>query len=310
MKGEKVLNIIETLRFFRIKLKLTQKEMMSEYNDPSTYSKIESGKRSLKVNELEEILGQTSINVEEFFSFTTFDKEQQDFREYFYYCGAHLENKSTKQKLLTYYFSLKDKEVKTLRELSNYIAIKNYFAAHWKEIEPLTTEEITNTFTKLVAKSFYLQYDYVITANLIRFFSSKEADLLLNRMFPIKYEERRDFTTKKFAYNILINLISIRLYAKDYESAEKYIKLAKKQDKQNENYSFKLNLQYLNNLLNYILDGEPMYMERVYDFIHLLENTGDILQAEQVKKEVKMLTHERDSEKMLNNYAVGLLKET
>lgn len=262
------------------------------------------------MNELEEILSQISINVEEFFSFTTFDKEQEDFRESFYYCGAHLENKSTKHKLLTYFYSLKDKEKQTLRERSNYIAIKNYFAAHWDEVEPLTAEEIAETFQFLSSKSFYLQYDYIITANLIRFFSPKEADLLLARMFPIKYEERRDFTTKKFAYNILINLISMRLYAKDYESAQKYIRLAKKQDRHSENYSFKLNLQYLSNLLDYIIEGEPIYMERVYDFIHLLENTGDTLQAEQVKKEVKMLIHERDSEKMLRDYSVGLLKET
>ncbi|ALS37858.1 transcriptional regulator with XRE-family HTH domain [Enterococcus rotai] len=304
------MNIIETLRFFRLKLKLTQKEMMSDYTDPSTYSKIESGKRSLKVNELEEILNQTSINVDEFFSFTTFDKQQQDFRETFYYCGAHLENKSTKQKLLNYYFGVKDKEKKSLRELSNYIAIKNFFNAHWDEVDPVTLEEIKEIFEDLLNKTFYIQYDYIITANLIRFFSAKQADLLLARMFPIKYEDQRDFTTKKFAHNILINLISMRLYAKDYESAERYIRLAKKQDKQNENYSFKLNLQYLTNLLNYILEGEPVYMERVYDFIHLLENTGDTLQAEQVKTEVKMLTHERDSEKMLKSYAVGLLKES
>lgn len=76
----------------------------------------------------------------------------------------------------------------------------------------------------------------------------------------------------------------MRLYAKDYESAQKYIRLAKKQDRHSENYSFKLNLQYLSNLLDYIIEGEPIYMERVYDFIHLLENTGDTLQAEQVKK--------------------------
>lgn len=304
------MNIIETLRFFRLKLKLAQREMMSEYTDPSTYSKIESGKRALKINELEEILNQTSINVEEFFSFTTFDKEQQDFREYFYYCGAHIENKSTKQKLLSYFFSLTNKENKTLRELSNYIAIKNYFHAHWEEVDPITSKEVNDIFEDLLIKPFYLQYDYVITANLSRFFTAKQADLLVARMFPIKYEEQRDFTTKKFAYNILINIISLKLYSQDYDGAEKYIRLAKKQDKQSENYSFKLNLQYLSNLLNYIREGEPVYMERVYDFIHLLENTGDTLQAAQVKKEVKILTHERDGEKLLNSYSVGLLKET
>ncbi|MGX7245263.1 helix-turn-helix domain-containing protein [Enterococcus quebecensis] len=304
------MNIIDTLRFFRLKLKLTQKEMMPEYIDPSTYSKIESERRALKINELEEILSHISVNSEEFFRFATFDKEQQDFRKYFYYCANHLENKSTKQKLLSYYFSLKNKEEKTLRELSNYIAIKNFFHDHWDEVEELTQKEIASTLDGLLNKSFYLQYDYAITNNLIRFFNAKEADLLITKMFPIKYEEQRDFTTKKFAHSILINLITLKLYAKDYEGAEKYIRLAKKQDKQNENYNFKLNLQYLTNLLNYLLEGEPVYMERVYDFIHLLENAGDVTHATNVKKEVKMLTHERDSENLLNNYTIGLLKES
>ncbi|OJG71317.1 hypothetical protein RV12_GL001579 [Enterococcus quebecensis] len=293
-----------------MKLKLTQKEMMPEYIDPSTYSKIESERRALKINELEEILSHISVNSEEFFRFATFDKEQQDFRKYFYYCANHLENKSTKQKLLSYYFSLKNKEEKTLRELSNYIAIKNFFHDHWDEVEELTQKEIASTLDGLLNKSFYLQYDYAITNNLIRFFNAKEADLLITKMFPIKYEEQRDFTTKKFAHSILINLITLKLYAKDYEGAEKYIRLAKKQDKQNENYNFKLNLQYLTNLLNYLLEGEPVYMERVYDFIHLLENAGDVTHATNVKKEVKMLTHERDSENLLNNYTIGLLKES
>ncbi|MBO0439406.1 helix-turn-helix domain-containing protein [Candidatus Enterococcus ikei] len=304
------MNIIETLRFFRLKLKLTQREMMPDYTDPSTYSKIESNTRSLKVSELEEILGHISINSEEFFTFATFDKEQQYFRKYYYYCAAHLENKSTKQKLLTYFYSLKEKEDKTLRELSNYLAIKNFFHGQWDEVDSITSKEMSSTFQTLMNKSFYIQYDYIITNNLIRFLDAKQADLLIARLFPIKYEEQRDFTTKKFAHNILINLISLRLYAKDYTSAKKYIKLAKKQDKQNENYSFKLNLQYLNNLLNYLLDGEPDHMERVYDFIHLLENAGDIMQAQEVKKEVKMLTHERDSEKMLSSYSVGILKDS
>ncbi len=303
------MNIIDTLRFFRLKLKLTQKEMMPEYTDPSTYSKIESERRALKVSELEEILSHISVNTEEFFNFATFDKEQQDFRKYFYYCANHLENKSTKQKLMNYYTTLKNKQDKSLRELSNFIAIKNFFSSYWDEVDEISREEINNTLEELLNKSFYLQYDYVITNNLIRFFDTKQADLLLSKMFPIKYEDQRDFTTKKFAHSILINLISLKLYAKDYDGAEKYIKLARKQDKLNENYNFKLNLQYLDNLLNYLLDGEPIYMERVYDFIHLLENAGDITHADNVKKEVKMLTHERDSDKMLKSYTVGLLKE-
>jgi transcriptional regulator with XRE-family HTH domain len=303
------MDIVDTLRFFRQKLKLRQKDMMTEYADPSTYSKIENRARSLKISELEEILDHTSINPEEFFSFTSFDKEQQDFREYYYYCGAHLENKTTKNKLLTYYDSLKIKKTKTLRETSNYLAIKNFFYAHWSEVEPITEQEIADAYNNLVNKTFYLQYDYIITANLVRFFTPKQIDLLLSRMFPVKYEDQRDFTTKKFACTILTNLISLRLYAHDYNGAAKYLKLAKKQDKRNENYNFKLNLHYLTNLLNYLVNGELLYIERVYNFIQLLENTGDTLQAELVKKEVRMLTHQKNNPHILENYAVGLLKE-
>ncbi|MFK4565506.1 helix-turn-helix domain-containing protein [Enterococcus sp. UD-01] len=303
------MNIVDTLRFFRQKLKLRQKDMMAEYADPSTYSKIENGTRSLKVNELEEILSHTSINPEEFFGFTSFDKEQQYFREYYYYCGAHLENKTTKNKLLTYYDSLKNKKTRTLRENSNYLAIKNFFYAHWSEVEPITEQEIADAYDSLLNKSFYLQYDYIITANLIRFFTQKQIDQLLSRMFPIKYENQRDFTTKKFACTILTNLISLCLYAQDYEGAAKYISLAKKQDKRNENYNFKLNLHYLTNLLNYLVDGELIYIERVYNFIQLLENTGDTLQAELVKKEVKLLTYKKNEQQALENYTIGLLKE-
>lgn len=78
----------------------------------------------------------------------------------------------------------------------------------------------------------------------------------MNKASPIELEEFRDSTTKKFAYNVLLNLISIHLHNSDYERAYKYIELAKKQDKEATNYSFRMNLKYLENLTNYLTKVE------------------------------------------------------
>lgn len=85
----------------------------------------------------------------------------------------------------------------------------------------------------------------------------------MNKAYPIELEEFRDSTTKKFAYNVLLNLISIHLHNSDYERAYKYIELAKKQDKGATNYSFRMNLKYRENLTNYLTKGETKYMKQV-----------------------------------------------
>ncbi|MHC5217288.1 helix-turn-helix domain-containing protein [Enterococcus sp. LJL128] len=302
------MNIGETLRFFRSKLNYTQKEMLQNHSDPSSYSRIENGKQLVRLNELEQILDRMSVTAEEFLNFSPLDKDQQSFRELFYYCATHLENKTKKKQLLDYYFKMKKESKDSLRALSNYIGIKGYFHTYWEEIEPLDSNGISNIFDYLMNKNYYIQYDYIIMSNTIPLFNNKQVDLIFNRAFPIKDEEKRDITTKKFAYNVILNIISIKLYERDYQLAEKYIALAKKQDKSSKNYSYLMNLQYLNNLLQYLKIGDLSYLNKVYDFIHLLEDIGDSFHAELLKKEVKILTYD-NKETKYSDYPVSLIKD-
>lgn len=305
----KIMNIGDTLRFFRTKLKLSQKDMTPDYMDSSAYSRIESNTRSIKIDELQNIFRKTGIGSSEFFYFFDLDNELTKFKELYFYCGSHLDNKSKKLKMINYYEQLKNIENKNSVQLSNYIAIKNYFGSRWEEIEEISQDEADGIFELLFNKSFYLQHDYILISNIVRFFSPKQVDLIVPKIIPIPFEKNRNPETKKYAHNTLINIISLKLYLMDHDGAAKYIKLAKKQNKLETDYNFKLNLQYLNNLLQYLVTGDMVYIERVHDFIHILEDIGEDLHAEQVKKEVKILTLDKDSNKMMSSYDVGLFKK-
>ena len=303
------MNIGDTLRFFRTQSNFTQKEMLPNNSDPSTYSRIENNKRPARLTDIQDILDKLSINPEEFFSFSSIDEKQEEFRNLYYYCGAHLDNHSKKKKLVLYYEELSNNPNKNLREVSNYVAIKNFFYEYWVEIDDITVEETNMLFDYLIKKKIYFHYDYILISNLMSHFNVKQADLIIARAIPINIEEKRDHLTKKFAYNALINLISIRLHDKDYERAGRYIRLAKKQDKLNNNYSYRMNLQYLSNLLSYLEKGEPIYMEHIYDFIHILEDIGDYAHASNIKKELKSLTHYTGANENHRRYPTALIKE-
>lgn len=303
------MDIGDTLRFFRTQSNYTQKEMLPNHSDPSTYSRIENNKRPARLTDIKDILEKLSITSEEFFSFSEIDNKQEEFSKLYYYCGSHLDNSFKKKKLISYYNELSNNQNKNLKELSNYIAIKNYFYEHWIEIDEVTTEELNDIYNYLINKKVFFQYDYILISNLIPHFSTKQSDIIISKAIPIPFEEKRDHLTKKFAYNALINLISIRLHDKDYERAGRYIRLAKKQDKSNNNYSYRMNLQYLSNLLSYLEKGEPIYMEHIYDFIHILEDIGDYTHASNIKKELKSLTHNTGATENHRYYPIAMIKK-
>lgn len=303
------MNIGSALRFFRMKLSLSQKDMAPKFLDASAYSRMEGNVRGVKLDELEEMLSTLGILSSEFFMFCDIDTERTNFKDLYFYCGAHLANKSKKQSLLRYYEAVKNSDNKTLAELSNYIAIKNYFSTHWEEVEEITAEEVEYVYNLMMSKSFYTFYDYLIISNIVRLFTAKQVDLIVSRIIPVSFEKNRTQETLRYAYNTLINIISLCLYAADIESADKYIKIAKRQNKSETDMNFKLNLQYLDNLSKYLQTGELVYIDRVRDFIHILEDVGENLHASQVKKEVETLIKDKSGKQMLNEYEVGLFKK-
>ncbi|MFD1901293.1 hypothetical protein GQR36_17180 [Enterococcus termitis] len=199
--------------------------------------------------------------------------------------------------------------MKTIKDLSNYYAIKSYFHKFWDEVEEISNEEIDIIYNQLSQAKYFFGFEYKLLCNTISFFSKEQAKILIQKAYPIENESIRDYTTKKFAYNTLINLISITLHQKDYDLTKKYISIAKKSDKTNTNYSFRMNLKYLENLTNWIETGEPKYMQQITNFISILEDIGDFEHANNVKVEVKELTHHKDKDTKAP-YAVGLIKES
>lgn len=264
--------------------------MIPQNIDPSTYSRIEGNRRPLRINDLQSIIAKLEISVDEFFSFATLDEEQKWFREHYYYCSNHLSNKEAKKILVKYYTSIDIKPIKTLRELSNYIAIKSLFHNKWEEIGKINDDEVTEIYNLLVSKHYFFQYDYILMNNLIAFFTTKQTSILMMKAFPILDEENRDSTTLTFAYNTWLNLISIKLYNNEYALAEDYIKQSYKFDKSKTNYNFRLNIRYLAHLTRYLQTADPDDMKEISLFIQLLKDIGDEEFARRVDDEVRTLT--------------------
>ncbi|MBP1045458.1 helix-turn-helix transcriptional regulator [Enterococcus sp. BWM-S5] len=283
------MNISETLLFFRRKLKLTQKEMWPGH-DTSAYSRIENGKQDIKISDLSSILDQLSISPEEFFLYSSIDEEQKRFRNLFQYCANHLNNQTKKNELCRYFSKLETNSQKNLKELSNYIAIKVFFSQYWEDIKPIKKNELDDIFSYLNDKSYYIQYDYTLMSNTIFLMSDKQAEKLVSKAIPIKDEENRNTTTKQFAYNLITNLITTELYKLNYEKANNYLILAKRQNEGNQDYKYRMNVEYLSNLHLYLTKGNYQYIRKVYDYIHFLNDLGETQRSKLIEKEVELLT--------------------
>lgn len=302
------MEIHEVLRFFRKKLQFTQKEILPDL-DPSVYSRLEGGKQEIKLNDLKQIMNSLSLSQEEIFFNAPLDSEQRKYLTLFYYCSQNLHNLKKKQELLLYYEEIKNKS-KNLRELSNYIAIKSYFSQLWEEVDRLTNEEINTTYTMLVNKKYFQHYDYSIIRNLIRFFDKKQIDVLMMKIFPLKQQSPEMPFRSSLVYHIILNVITARLYDKDFEDAKKYVTLAKKQYKKRDDLFFRLNLKYLENLLNYLSTGDYQYMHRIQEYINLLEDVGDTELANHIQKEIKLTVHDIIVNTRESKLAITLLRES
>ncbi|MCB5955986.1 helix-turn-helix domain-containing protein [Enterococcus sp. CWB-B31] len=285
------INIGETLRFFRTHLGLKQKEMLSEYTDGSVYSRIETDTRPLKLDELLDILDVGSINAHEFVTFSHLDKEQRLFRKLLSEAVQNLSHKQKKESLISYYNKLSNLGYRNIRETSNLISIKLSFSEHWEEIDAVDQEEVDKMFHYLMERKILLQYDYVLLSNLMFKFSGKQKRLIVERAFPVKYYEKRDYITLNFSCNALTNVVISCLYNKEFEDAKRYLETCDKQEKTIFNFQFHLEVKYLKNLLAYLETGNINYLQKIHSFIAVLEDSGYLEQAENIREEVKTFTH-------------------
>lgn len=300
------MEIHELLKFFRQQLNFTQKEVLPEL-DPSVYSRIENGKQDLKLTDLITIMDTLSLTPEEIFLNAPLDKEQHNYKTLFYYCSRNINNPNTKQILINYYKTLSAKH-KNLRELSNYLAIKCYFAQFWKEIDTLSPEELNDTYCLLLNKNYYQHYDYVIILNIIRFFDKKQTDRIMSKIFRFRKRNKGVTSSSILFQHIILNVLTVRIHEKDYRGARKYANLGKKQAKTQQNFDFQANLKYLENLLDYITTGDYNYMKRIQGYISLLKDSGYTTYAEQLEVEVEMVIHNILGKTSKSNFPISLIK--
>ncbi|WP_086349300.1 helix-turn-helix domain-containing protein [Candidatus Enterococcus clewellii] len=289
------MDIGETLKFIRKNKKQSQREISKGYLDWTAYSRIESDERSVRLNDLQSVLNKMSVNVHEFFSFAKFDYEQQQFRELFVRCKDQPENEKLKKQLIAYYKKLAIKPTKDLRELSNHLAIKSCFHEQWEEIPAISESDKNLVYRLLIKKNYYFQYDYIILANMIPYFSESQANAIIKKAIPIKDEEKRDETTKNSAFNALLNLIHVRIYEGEWLLVKKYVKLAKRQPGFLKSYKHKLILYYLDSLFTFLLTEDPKALEKTQLFIKLTEDIGDQGKAEAMREELALLIQKKNN---------------
>ncbi|MBL1229499.1 helix-turn-helix transcriptional regulator [Enterococcus sp. BWB1-3] len=306
------MEIGETLRFIRKKKKFTQQEISKSYLDRTAYSRIEGDERPVRMNDLSGILDGLSVNVHEFFSYIMFDYDQQSFRELLHNCLDQSNNHHDKEKLISYFKRLNNKTNKNLREFSNYLAIKHCFQNLWNEIPPINKNDVEIAYRNVADKDYYFQYDYAIIMNIIPYFSTERADSIIKQVIPIKDEAKRDSTTKNFAYSILINLINLRIHDNNLSSAKDYLELAKKQPSLFRNYSHRLDLNYLDSLIEFLSNGDPSAYTKLLTFVNMTRDIGDYEKAETMKAELKTLTQKKFDEKYKEkrtHLPINLIKE-
>lgn len=285
------MEIGKTLQFFRKNNQLAQKELTSE-----------------KLDVLEEILDKMSVSTGEFFLRASFNDKQQKFQALYYECATDLNDRTKKRELVSYYQELLHKP-KKLSELSHYISIANYFNQYWEEVKPLTQAEVEEIYHYIISRNYYQQMDYIIISNMIFLFDTERQIAIIEKALPLVDEDKRDETTKKFAYTILINFISTQIYLENLSMAREYLKKVKKQyNVQNIGYKNSLYIQYLDDLTNYLQTGDSRYFGQIQYFICLLNNIGDTMLSKKIQNEVRRVLHKQVEFANITSYPVGLLQ--
>lgn len=295
------MNIQETLYFIRKNKKITQKELLN-YADSSVYSKIESGKKNLRVSELTEILENLSIPFDEFSKYADIEKEQKNFRTLMKAYKMNTKDKQVKSELISYFNSLDFSKNMPLNQLSNYVLIKTFFSSQLKEIHELTKEELKIIYSLLSNKNYFFHYDYAILANTIYLFDDYQIDILVSKAFPVPDMNYRNSATKEFITNLINNLITTLLRKKDYKECEHYLLVAK-QEKGNYDITYKIVINFLENLVLFLKTNERKYAELLTGHINYLNLIGESELSQNLNQELEtLLSKKKENSIILRNH--------
>lgn len=293
----------ETLRFIREKRHIPQNKMLKD-KDSSQYSRIESGKAQLKIGTLIKLTEKLGLTVNEFVQFSAVDAELQKLSKEMNFCIDNPDLEYQKQELIKKYKQLDKTPRKQLTygKTAYLYAIKCMLSRYWKEIPAPTPDEINYIFKLLDDSDFYGQLDYILAVNIVPYFNKSQVDTIIKKMYPLKYPERRTEQTKTYANLLITNVISVRTYSLDYQTALEYVKIAQKNTQIRDNYYFHLNILYhKNNILRFI-EKDTKYIEEARKVIQIIYDIGDTKTADTFLEELNNLT--KDPEYYKDTYDI------
>ena len=277
------------LKKFRKNNNQVQEDVYRNTLSKSSYSRIETDTQPLFVQSLSGELNNLSISGEEFLIYSNIDNEQNHFLKLFNDCQNNLNSSACKEKLLAYYSSLKQKDAMTLREKSNYITIKCSFANLWTEIDRVAIDEVADYYYHLKNRQVYTQYDYSLFRNMTLYFTDTQVKELVYKMFPLSNENKSNVIVLNYVSHIFQNLITFRIYERDFDSAIKYLELAQIQKIEKTNYYYWLNINYLEELIAFVKEGNFNSFDKIRHYINVIEDLGHEEQAVMLKNEVTRL---------------------
>lgn len=299
------MDIPATIKNFRLKKNLKQKDIhISKFS--STLSRIENGTRSVKVEDLENILDFLGINEREFFSYAIMNDPSNNFALKVRKASSR-NDLMVKEHLLDTYFLEEYRFSRTSKELAFYYTIKGHFGKRWK-IGSLTDIELQHVHTHLTTQHYYGYYEYLLFVNTIQLFDTQRMIEIIDIVLPFENEKLMDHDSKKYAYSGLINAISIVMYRREYDTALEFIELAEKMDVNNSNYYFRFSIQYFKNIIFYIQTKDMTYHAKIHNFIDLVKDIGDIEIAEQMEQEVKKVVF-KDEKIDIDDVNITLIKD-
>lgn len=302
------MNLFESISFIRKKMNISQENMLPD-TPHSTYSRIESGKRQIKLTTIKQIAQRFNMNLKELLEFSNVDTKYEQFNILLRECMATPNKELSKKQLLTHFYLPKNLKDMNDLELTFFYSIKGNLAPEWEEIGLLTEEETSFIINRLKQKSFFTQKDYQIAMNIINSITIQQSIELIDLMYPVYLPERRPDTLKRYANHMITNIITASIYELDYKTALKYVELAEKTMDFSADYYLRLNILYHKNVALRFLKSDTLYIERAREIIKIMYAISDPQTAEQFETELNHITEDPSYYQGTRNYPRTTVKE-
>ncbi|MBP2098047.1 helix-turn-helix domain-containing protein [Enterococcus rivorum] len=288
------MNIIQAIRYLRKQKNIKQKEMLQSKRDYQTYNRIETEQRKLNLTELIEISNKLDMPIEELLSYCDYSKLKLIDKNFVLCTKLNIATDNDFKQLIDNYQYLKSINFKSTGELALYYDIKAVFTSKFPEIEEISKLDLHIIYRTVFNTNYFTYYDYRLVANTIILMDTKKGTKLINKLFPLEDRDMGNDKTLLVASRLIINFISGLINNRKFAEAKQYIQFAKNLAIDPTNYFFHFTIYYYENLILHFQTQKLKYLNKVYEYILLLEKTGHKEFAQSLELEIQKLIYSDD----------------